>query len=219
MADREHCCSQAGLIRVWHPLDLPNGLPHGSPGAEPDDARTRFRRGLPPGCRAVGRAPGRRDATQPQRARSSVIPPPQEPRRGRHLIKNQMFVSRQTAGQRPRPKSLLIYISWYINGYGRPWTSSDVNPRISPVHGQIAGFYGGCMRLRIKWPAATFPRAAARTTGTGQMPFWSGVHAAVDGPFTILRFAERDTPDLVYFEQLTCVLYLDKNEASSITSW
>ena len=78
---------------------------------------------------------------------------------------------------------------------------------------------GGCMRLRIKWPAATFPRAAARTTGTGQMPFWSGVHAAVDGPFTILRFAERDTPDLVYFEQLTCVLYLDKNEASSITSW
>jgi hypothetical protein len=50
--------------------------------------------------------------------------------------------SRQTAGQGPRPKSLPIYISWYINGYGRPWTSSDVNPRISPVHGRIAGSCG-----------------------------------------------------------------------------
>jgi hypothetical protein len=32
------------------------------------------------------------------------------------------------------------------------------------------------------------------------MPFWSGAHAAVGGPFTILRLAERDPPDLVYFE-------------------
>jgi hypothetical protein len=48
-----------------------------------------------------------------------------------------MFGSGQIAGQRPRPKSLPIYISWYINGYGRPWTSSDVNPKIRPVHGQI----------------------------------------------------------------------------------
>jgi hypothetical protein len=55
------------------------------------------------------------------------------------LTKNQMFGSRQTAGQSPRPKSLPAYISWYINGYGRPWTSSDVSPRIGPVHGPIAG--------------------------------------------------------------------------------
>jgi hypothetical protein len=26
------------LGRVWYPIDLPKGLPHGNPGAEPDDA-------------------------------------------------------------------------------------------------------------------------------------------------------------------------------------
>ena len=41
----------------------------------------------------------------------------------------------QITGQRPQPKSLPIYISWYINSDGRPWTSSDVNPKIRPVHG------------------------------------------------------------------------------------
>jgi hypothetical protein len=60
----------------------------------------------------------------------------------KHLTKNQMFGSGQIAGQRPLPKSLPIYISWYINGYGRPWTSSDVNPKIRPVHGQIPGTGG-----------------------------------------------------------------------------
>ena len=44
------------------------------------------------------------------------------------------------------------------------------------------------------------------------MPFYSGAHAAVGGPFTILRFSEPDLPDLVYLEQLTSALYLDKNE-------
>ncbi len=44
------------------------------------------------------------------------------------------------------------------------------------------------------------------------MPFYSGAHAAVGGPFTILRFAEPDLPDLVYLEQLTSALYLDKAE-------
>jgi Domain of unknown function (DUF5753) len=32
------------------------------------------------------------------------------------------------------------------------------------------------------------------------------------GPFTILRFSEPDLPDLVYLEQLTSALYLDKRE-------
>ncbi|MGH3687335.1 MAG: helix-turn-helix domain-containing protein [Pseudonocardiaceae bacterium] len=44
------------------------------------------------------------------------------------------------------------------------------------------------------------------------MPFYSGVHAAVCGPFTILRFSEPDLPDIVYLEQLTGALYLDKRE-------
>jgi hypothetical protein len=45
-------------------------------------------------------------------------------------------------GQSPRLKILLAYISWYINDYGRPWTSPDVNPRIRPTPGQIAGTGG-----------------------------------------------------------------------------
>jgi hypothetical protein len=38
----------------------------------------------------------------------------------------------------------------------------------------------------------------------------SGGHAAAGGPFAILRFAEPDLPDIVYLEQLTSALYLDK---------
>ncbi len=44
------------------------------------------------------------------------------------------------------------------------------------------------------------------------MPLYSGGHAAVGGPFAILRFSEPDLPDIVYLEQLTSALYLDKSE-------
>jgi transcriptional regulator with XRE-family HTH domain len=44
------------------------------------------------------------------------------------------------------------------------------------------------------------------------VPFNRGGHAAAGGPFSILRFAERDLPDIVYLEQLTSALYLDKRE-------
>jgi hypothetical protein len=44
------------------------------------------------------------------------------------------------------------------------------------------------------------------------VPFRHGGHAAAGGPFTILRFAEPDLPDVVYLEQLTSALYLDKRE-------
>lgn len=44
------------------------------------------------------------------------------------------------------------------------------------------------------------------------MPFYAGGHAAVGGPFAILRFSEPDLPDIVYLEQLTSALYLDKSE-------
>jgi transcriptional regulator with XRE-family HTH domain len=43
------------------------------------------------------------------------------------------------------------------------------------------------------------------------VPFHAGGHAAAGGPFTILRFAEPDLPDIVYLEQLTSALYLDKS--------
>jgi hypothetical protein len=44
------------------------------------------------------------------------------------------------------------------------------------------------------------------------IPFQAGGHAAAGGPFSILRFAEPDLPNVVYLEQLTSALYLDKPE-------
>jgi hypothetical protein len=44
------------------------------------------------------------------------------------------------------------------------------------------------------------------------MPFSKGAHAAAGGAFTLLRFSEPDVPDMVYVEQLTSALYLDKRE-------
>ena len=42
------------------------------------------------------------------------------------------------------------------------------------------------------------------------LPFAAGSHAAVGGPFTVLRFAEPDLPDVVYLEQLNSSVYVDK---------
>jgi transcriptional regulator with XRE-family HTH domain len=42
------------------------------------------------------------------------------------------------------------------------------------------------------------------------LPFATGAHPAMGGPFTIVRFAEPDLDDVVYIEQLTSALYLDK---------
>ncbi len=44
------------------------------------------------------------------------------------------------------------------------------------------------------------------------IPIYSGAHVAVGGPFTILRFTAADLPDIVYLEQLTSALYLDKSQ-------
>ena len=43
-------------------------------------------------------------------------------------------------------------------------------------------------------------------------PFHVGGVAAAGGPITILRFPEPDLPDVVYLEQLTSALYIDKRE-------
>jgi transcriptional regulator with XRE-family HTH domain len=42
------------------------------------------------------------------------------------------------------------------------------------------------------------------------MPFDRGGHSAAGGSFSILRFAAADLPDIVYIEQLTGALYLDR---------
>lgn len=44
------------------------------------------------------------------------------------------------------------------------------------------------------------------------IPFAAGGHAAAGGAFTILRFRDQDLPDIVYIEQLTSAIYLDKRE-------
>lgn len=43
------------------------------------------------------------------------------------------------------------------------------------------------------------------------LPFKAGAHAAGGGPFVLLRFKEPDIPDVVYLEQLTSALYLEKS--------
>jgi hypothetical protein len=56
-------------------------------------------------------------------------------------------------------------------------------------------------------------QAAARPNLTVQVvPFRAGGHPAAGGPFSLLRFPEPDLPDVVYLEQLTSALYLDKRE-------
>ncbi|GIE34100.1 transcriptional regulator [Actinoplanes italicus] len=44
------------------------------------------------------------------------------------------------------------------------------------------------------------------------IPFLAGGHAAAGGPFAIPRFPEPELPDVVYVEQLTSAIYLDKRE-------
>ncbi|WP_031522040.1 helix-turn-helix domain-containing protein [Streptomyces sp. NRRL F-5123] len=44
------------------------------------------------------------------------------------------------------------------------------------------------------------------------LPFAIGGHAAGGGAFTLLSFPESDLPDLVYLEQLTGALYIDKHD-------
>jgi hypothetical protein len=67
----------------------------------------------------------------------------------------------------------------------------------------------GVMRRQLQ----QIVQVAERPNVTIQIiPFSAGAHAAAGGPFSILRFAERDLPDVVYLEQLTSALYLDKRE-------
>lgn len=44
------------------------------------------------------------------------------------------------------------------------------------------------------------------------VPFNVGGHAAAGGAFSILRFPDQELPDVIYIEQLTSALYLDKRD-------
>ncbi|HLL67070.1 MAG TPA: helix-turn-helix transcriptional regulator [Micromonosporaceae bacterium] len=59
---------------------------------------------------------------------------------------------------------------------------------------------------------ALIEMSKARNIRLQIIPFDTGGHAAAGGPFAILRFPEPDLPDVVYVEQLTSALYLDKRD-------
>ena len=44
------------------------------------------------------------------------------------------------------------------------------------------------------------------------LPLGAGAHPGMVGAFSILRFADRELPDVVYLEHLTNAVYLDKRE-------
>ena len=69
--------------------------------------------------------------------------------------------------------------------------------------------YGGAAVMRAQ--LSRLAEAAALPNVTLQaVPFTRGGHAGASGAFSILRFQERDLPDVVYVEQLTSAMYLDK---------
>jgi transcriptional regulator with XRE-family HTH domain len=69
--------------------------------------------------------------------------------------------------------------------------------------------YGGAAVMRAQLrrlvEAAELPHVTLQV-----IPFNRGGHAGASGAFSILRFQERDLPDVVYIEQLTSALYLDQ---------
>jgi hypothetical protein len=85
----------------------------------------------------------------------------------------------------------------------RVWSVMDEAALRRPVGGRHV------MRAQLSHLAdvTAMPQATVQI-----MPFSRGGHAAAGGSFTILRFAEADVPDVVYIEQLTSALYLDKRE-------
>jgi hypothetical protein len=134
-----NAAARPGLGRVWPLLDLPTGYHTASRGQSLMTHASVFLRAAPrmPCGRAGARSTRRHTAPA---WRSSVIPPPLRSLEEKHLTQNQDVW--QQADRRSDPASVPIYISWYINDYGRPWTPLDVNPRIRHVHGQIAGTGG-----------------------------------------------------------------------------
>jgi hypothetical protein len=54
--------------------------------------------------------------------------------------------------------------------------------------------------------------AALQNVTLQVLPFHVGGHAAAGGPIAVLRFPVPDLPDVVYLEQLSSALYLDKPE-------
>jgi transcriptional regulator with XRE-family HTH domain len=88
-------------------------------------------------------------------------------------------------------------------GAPRLWVVVDEAALRRPIGGSVV------LRGQLEYLAA----AAKLPNVTVQViPFGFGGHAAAGGAFTLLRFADEALPDVVYIEQLTSALYLDKRE-------
>jgi hypothetical protein len=85
----------------------------------------------------------------------------------------------------------------------RVWSVIDEGALRRPVGGRAV------MRAQL---SRLIEVAELRHVTVQVVPFGRGGHAAAGGSFTVLRFGEREVPDVVYIEQLTSALYLDKRE-------
>jgi transcriptional regulator with XRE-family HTH domain len=83
----------------------------------------------------------------------------------------------------------------------RIWAVMDEAVLRRPIGGTAV------MRAQLFRLAETARRPSVRLQ---VVPFARGGHTAASGSFSILRFAERDLPDVVYMEQLTSAVYLDQ---------
>ena len=81
------------------------------------------------------------------------------------------------------------------------WTVLDEGALRRPVGGRAV------MRAQLE---RLIEVAELRHVTVQVVPFGQGGHAAASGAFTVLRFSEPEVPDVVYIEQLTSALYLDK---------
>ncbi len=69
---------------------------------------------------------------------------------------------------------------------------------------------GGRAVMRDQLEALIATVTKSRTVRLQVLPLASGGHAAAGGSFTILRFPHPAMPDVVYIEQLTSALYLER---------
>lgn len=83
----------------------------------------------------------------------------------------------------------------------RIWSVMDEAVLRRPIGGRAV------MRAQLRHliEAAEVPHVTLQV-----VPFATGGHAGESGSFTVLRFEERDLPDVVYLEQLTGATYLDQ---------
>jgi hypothetical protein len=91
--------------------------------------------------------------------------------------------------------------------------ASPQSPRVWSVldEGVLRRPVGGRSVLRNQLTRLTEVAGMPRVT-LQVVPFARGGHAAASGAFSVLRFQEPEVPDVVFAEQLTSALYLDKRQ-------